>query len=247
MLFIFVSIFITSCNDFTSGSGSSYKVGDLVLSDGTVIPYIKFRQFTNEQKQKAVAVIFKTRKGSYRPLGVGLRQPNGLQWAITDSVGYSTSFKAIQCTPYKDGKESFGSWDKSKTWKGDVTGKDNWKEICKVDTVDTKNPSKNYPAFNYALNYGTTANITGLYQKDWFLPSMPELVELWLNKEIVNNVLKALGTDYAQELKTGWYWSSSQDDNTATDALDCNFSSGSIDDFSKNTTSNGYVCVVREF
>ena len=39
---------------------------------------------------------------------------------------------------------------------GDLDGSDNWDVICSVDSTARENAATNYPAFNFAANYGTT-------------------------------------------------------------------------------------------
>lgn len=223
-----------------------------VLSDGSVIAYDENRENFNDfdlETKIPVAVIFrKGNKGS--ALGVGLQQSTSLAWAKAGTPGYNTNFTTIQCTPKQDGTYSWGVWDSSKTWEGDTDGSDNWEQIkAYFSQSESKTEGQNltnYPAFNYALTYGTTATLTGTYADNWFLPSIAELVELYTSKEKVNKVLKALGLK-AQVIKDGWYWSSSQNYDNYVYALELDLSDGTVSGGGTKDSDIKYVCVVRAF
>lgn len=245
-----LGLVITSCSNTANGGStleeSKYKVGDLVLTDGSVIAYDENRENFSDvdlETNKPVAVIF--RKGNNgSALGVGLQQSTGLEWAKNETTGYYIKFTDIICTPKKDGSVSFDVWNSSKTWEGDTDGSDNWIKICTVDNLPSSNQT-NYPAFNFALTYGTKANLTGIYADNWFLPSIAELVELYINKTKVNKVLNALG-EKAKVIEEKWYWSSSQCYDNYYEAIALKLSDGDVDWYPKNDNSE-YVCVVRAF
>lgn len=192
---------------------SSYSVGDVLLNDGTVIPYNEYKlSFTDEQKKKAVGVLVVDNIG--RALGwLGLNSGNKLSWAKKDSTGYNTEFSGIICTPSVDSLKLSDYLVKNiaatATFTGDIYGWDNWDYICKNDTEGTKdvlNYNSSYPAFKYMLQYSKTNKVVGKYANGWYIPSLAELCWIYRNKETINKVLSALGKSQLG----GNYWSSSQ-------------------------------------
>ena len=174
------------------------------------------------------------------PMIMGLKQSSGkIAWALSGTIGYNTNFTGIQCTPSLTGSGAV----LVATFSGDTDGSDNWEYVKSIDTEAT---ITNYPAFNYAATYGTTNSLTGEYQDGWYLPSIAELAEVYKNKEKLNKVLIALGTDKADVIKAADYWSSSQDATHFKLVWLVGFYDGNID--TKHTygkSSSDYVLVVR--
>ena len=71
--------------------------------------------------------------------------------------------------------------------------------ICSIDPDGVLNPEVNYPAYNFAINYGTNAGITGKYKDGWYLPTTMDLYDLSINnKDVVQKSLyKAGGFNYS--------------------------------------------------
>ncbi|MBR1721551.1 MAG: hypothetical protein IJ727_03550 [Treponema sp.] len=154
---------------------NTHNVGDIVLKDGTFIPYSEDLTLTSEQKANAVAVIFyagnKSDTLGARTLGVGLKTSKDdgyneiptitgtnfylrgtpLQWAPKNSTGYNTNFSATY-------SESFGN--------GDLDGSYNWDIICKADSTAASTAATNYPAYNWVNTYAFRYGITGKYASD---------------------------------------------------------------------------------
>ena len=228
--------------DFVVKDYSSYTVGDVMLSDGTKVDYQENQTFTDEQKSKAVAVIFGFRNGV--PLGVGLyNSSSGTNsgekvWAPSGTTGYNTEFTGIVCTPSKTGSGAAST----ATFTGDTYGSDNWDYICSVDPEGTTDPAANYPAFNYVLNYATTFSLPEGYKDGWYMPSIAELAEIYKNKEAVNSVLSAID---GIQIYSSCYWSSSQYSSFYIYAWELDFSDGYLGYNAK--CYNNYVCCVRAF
>lgn len=129
---------------------------------------------------------------------------------------------------------------------GDTDGSDNWNEICAVDTDGTKDITKNYPIFDYVLNYASTSSLMETdYKEGWYLPSVAELFEVIKNKEIINDVLQKMTKT---QINADNYISSSQS-NTSNYILNVYgevvFGIGSQD---KNYEDSDYaIRVMREF
>lgn len=217
-------------------------VGDVILQDGSIIPFEKNYTYTEMQKQNAIAVITGYRNGI--PLGLGLHQSSSdLQWTSGIENGYNTMFDTTICTPMLNGYIAFyEQWNEELYFEGDVDGSNNWDEICKSDEIETSNPEMNYPAFNFALNYGKTFDITGDYESDWFLPSIAELVEVYKNKEIIDIVLEKLNM---QSIRNSYYWTSSQYYSLFNNPVTFDFAEGFASFYTKY--GSYYVCVMREF
>ena len=131
----------------------SYLIGDVLLNDGTIVPYdAENLTFTEEQKQKAVGVLFDMNNG--KPVWLGIyNSAEGVscgqyQWAVEHTAGYETIFEDIKCSPSTYGKE--GDAGKA-TFTGDLDGSDNWSCISSCGGV-----SSDFPAFLYVKNYANT-------------------------------------------------------------------------------------------
>lgn len=210
----------------------SVAVGDIIYTDGTISS--KDAALTSEKTPVAVVAGFNTNGAM---LGVGLKQSSYLWWAPENTTGYKTKFTEIIA---KSDKIGYGAGSTA-TITGDTDGSDNWEYVKSIDSEDTKNAEKNYPAFNFAATYATTAGITGAIAKGWYMPSIAELCELYKNKDILNASLsKCSGTQFRESC----YWSSSQIDNSGG-AWKLDFSDGALGYNYKSTIN--YVCCVRAF
>ena len=165
------AIGFVACSSDSDGSSSddkttkAYTVGDIVFSDGSATAYTIELTLTDEQKSKAVAVIFYAGSASdtlgAKTLGVGLKNATGsgstLAWAKSGSNGYNndTDITAIKCTPSESGSGGAAT----ATFTGDTDGSDNWQALCKA--VSDEETSGNYPAWEWVNAYATTANLTG--------------------------------------------------------------------------------------
>jgi len=233
----------------TKAPSEAKAVGDIVFSDGSATAYTSELTLTDEQKSKAVAVIFYAGSASdtlgVKTLGVGLKNATGsgntLEWArytsYTDNAeGYNTNITAIQCTPSESGSGKAAT----ATFSGDTDGSDNWQALC--DAVSDEETSGNYPAWEWVNAYATTASLTGDYASGWYLPTVAELSMLYRAKDTVNSALeKAGGTKIADTS----YRSSSQDASYDDSAWDVGFAYGLLFDSTKSIILS--VCAVRAF
>nr|MBP3282021.1 Ig-like domain-containing protein [Treponema sp.] len=221
-------------------------VGDIVFTDGSATPYTADLTLTEEQKSKAVAVIFYAGSASdtlgAKTLGVGLKNATGgvntLAWAENGVNGCGTDITAIQCTPIES--ESGGA--ATATFTGDLDGSNNWQALC--DAVSDEETSGNYPAWEWVNAYATptTANLTGNYASGWYLPTVAELSMLYRAKVTVNAALEKAG---GMKIADAGYWSSSQYASSSYDAWHVWFSDGFL--CNDNKTANYSVCTVRAF
>lgn len=175
-----------------------HSVGDIVLKDGTFIPYSKDLTLTDEQKKNAIAVIFYAGNRSdtlgARTLGVGLKTSKDdgyneiptiegvndtylrgtpLQWAPKGTAGYNINFT-------QTASGDFGE--------GDLDGNDNWDIICKRDSNAQSTAATNYPAFNWVNTYASRYGITGMYADGWYMPTTSELITVF-SSEVANKIM----------------------------------------------------------
>lgn len=232
--------------DFTS-----YHVGDVLLNDGTIIPYnseaLDTLTYTDEQKAKAVGVLYFTEydvPGGW--LGIHNSGSDTYQWAA-GITGYFSKFINIICNSIGINKTGFGHLEADlTTFAGDTDGKDNWAYICSQDPIGTADAAKNYPAFNYVNTYASTYNLTGDYAKGWYMPTLAELCYIYRNMGILDFVINALSGRTFNTSPLSWYWTSSQSSGTACVVEDVDFNNGNLGTvFSKQREL--YVCCVYPF
>ena len=225
----------------TKAPTEAKAVGDIVFSDGSATAYTSELTLTDEQKSKAVAVIFYAGSAGdtlgAKTLGVGLKNATGsgntLAWAKDGVNGYNTDITAIQCTPVGDEAATA-------TFSGDTDGSDNWQTLC--NAVNDEDTSGNYPAWEWVNAYATENSLEGSYASGWYLPTVAELSMLYMAKDTVNSALeKAGGTKIADEV----YWSSSQYADFAPEAWYVWFGAGNLVNHNKYVYFS--VCPVRAF
>ena len=205
---------------------SSYEVGDIILTDGTKVSVANVETYTIGENNKPIGVVAMISDvyGVPTPKVIGLQKSaSSLMWAPSGTTGYKTKFTNIICTPSQTGTGAASI----ATFTGDTDGSDNWAEICAVDPTGTENAATNYPAFNFANTYGTTAGLTGTkYENGWYVPSIAELCEVYKNKEVIQiSLTKANGF----KIGTSAYWSSSQSASTNLTAYVVIFLDGYVD------------------
>lgn len=114
---------------------SKAAVGDIVLKDGT---FVKPENFTDEMKDKAAAVIVRTKSGDTPALGVGIHHNRtDLAWCISSAAGYKTNITGLLISNCTDGSKG---WSILKAALGNND-----------DTAD----SSKYPAWEFCNTYGT--------------------------------------------------------------------------------------------
>ena len=227
ILLFSVSLFVCmGCKAEVSSNSDvfNFSVGDILFSDGT---YIRAKDVVYgipvEQVSKAIAVIAVVTDDG-RTLGVGLNKGKDLSWALKDSIGYKTNFSEIA-------SKNSGSIYKGFTFSGDKDGSDNWGYICGVDSVGSVDAAVNYPAFDFASNYGIDSGFEGTeYESGWYVPSVYELYGVYKNSEMVQKSLKAVkGLSFIEGKNQSSYWSSSQSDSFDNKAYQVDFDDGYVD------------------
>ena len=242
----------------TKAPSEAKAVGDIVFTDGSATPYASDLTLTDDQKAKAIAVIFyvgtELNSGddtTSRTLGVGLaHNTSGLAWCTSSAKAYSKNITTIQCPA----SGSAGAL----TFTGDKNGSDNLSQIGtflasnnSTDDDDTATEA-NYPAFYFAKNYASqkigseseSRIAAGSdYASDWYLPTIAELFQIWKNRATVDAASQLCG---GSQFSTNVYWSSSQYASDDTYAYLLSFYNGYCASYNKPDV-NKYVCAVRAF
>lgn len=205
------------------------EVGDIVFNDGSSMPYSVFAALNdnekNEKKTSAIAVIFY--KGTElnsdaadgtpdnttsRTLGVGLKHDEtDPHFCENFAQAYNIKITTIVCLIYKNSGELAQYDDGSElTFSGDKNGSDNLEQIEAFEGIDDTAIPENYPAFYYGKNYArsvvTNIPVASEFARGWYLPSLPELYQLYVNCKGANKVfdidavLDALGGDKFEDL-----------------------------------------------
>lgn len=188
--------FVTGCKK------TEYKVGDIVFIDGSTIAYSQELKLTNEQKQKAIAVIYKV--GETKAYGVGIaHSKEKLAWCYDRAKAFGKDIIGIQCGADGDAGNL--------TFYGDANGADNLAMIkFALGSDDDTEELKNYPAFEFAENYRNrdASHVKGTaFEGGWYLPTLAELFDIWKEKATVDAASSLCG---GSTFGNGSYWSSSQ-------------------------------------
>ena len=206
---------------------SGYEPGDIVLSDGTKVAYDSIESITNEQKEKAVAVISYISEDGTIAYGVGLHQSEPLYWCATGVCAYEEFIdidKNVIRNIKRDDSSGFHSesgftdsgWDKV-YFTGPFDSFAVWDNICQADPegVEDWNVANNYPSFDYVNKYGTTYSLPEQYKEEWFLPHPFDFIKTSRNYDLVSASYNAVSSiplrehefnDENGEVRIGGYW-----------------------------------------
>lgn len=211
------AVFMASCKPNvggSSGGGVTYKVGDIVLSDKSVVERDAYKAIAPANPPVGIVC-----RAGNSPRMIALHSSDrDLRWAKNGSTGYNTKFEGIICTPSKTGNGAASS----ATFTGDTDGSDNWEYIKSKDAEGTADAvvAENYPAFNWVSQYNTKyADKLNNKKFDWYMPSLAELCGVYKNRTAIDASLSKIhglenGSGYADDkLVNNWYWSSSQTSN----------------------------------
>jgi hypothetical protein len=215
-----------------------FSVGDIILTDGSKVSVNDVATYTIDENNKPIGVIVSASSGGVVGKAIGLQKSaSWLKWAPDDTTGYNTKFSNIVCKPSQTGTGTA----LTATFTGDTDGSDNWSEICAIDPEGTQNAATNYPIFNFANTYGTTAGLTDTdYKNGWYVPSLEELCEVYKNKEVIQiSLTKANGF----KIGTSAYWSSSQNASNYDDAYRVYFDDGDV--YGSYKYNSSYVFVLQ--
>lgn len=207
---IIFAICVASCVLFSSCAKKQYHVGDIVMSDGSVLSKESYLSYKG--KEKPVAVIFTVngvQKGDLkRVIGVGLFESDGIiSFAQDNSSGDNTNFLFNRAYVINQKFDSSTGFYTNEGFSGDIDGEDSWKNVKRRDKTAKENMYSVYPAYAFAENYGINKKCGKFESTDWYLPSVAELYEMFENKSLLNEVIEACGGNELDHR----IWSSSQD------------------------------------
>ena len=231
----FALLFLTlmSCNgDWFSVR--AYRVGDIVLNDGSYLRDVD--SISEEEKAKAIAVIYKV--DGNKAYGIGI-DCGYYAWCLSSANGYKTNFIDIECNEHY--KINYGTY-----FTGDADGSDNFEQIAKaLGENDDTEIEGNYPAFEFAKNYKDQPNshVSGTeYETGWYLPSLPELYDIWTVKKDLEEKLNICAS---YKFSEHWCWSSTQYSEDEHVAYELWFRNGVSSGTSKHFSE--LVCCIRIF
>ena len=223
---------------FFSCSSKEYKIGDIVMTNGSVLSVEEYKSYSGNEKP--VAVIFSTtgaylEQNSSRVLGVGLygaKEP--LRFAKPDSDGDNTNMLHNRADVISQDYDVVSGVYQNQGFVGDLDGFDSWKDVLEHDTDAANGMSEIYPAYNFAINYGSTNKCKKFDNKKWYLPSIAELYELYTVLPVVNESIEACGGD---KIKNA-VWSSSQTLYRKNVEFHVNMSNGEVTEAFKDAQAN---------
>ena len=133
---------------------------------------------------------------------------------------------------------------------GDFDGSNNWEYICWEDSEGVKEAARNYPAFNWVNAYADTYGLSGDSATGWYMPSAVELRILFENRPTVNAALSKATGSTSSNFDSGLkFWTSSQHNESATEAWYFSYNNDSIESSgeTRTNTTSYFTCAVREF
>ena len=211
---------------------------DIVFNDGSAVAYSEELTLTDEQKAAAIAVIYKVTDS--KAYGIGIVYVNDhIAWCLDSAEGLNRLLEDIVCKKTEDFPVTF---------EGDTDGSDNFERIKEaLGYYDDTETLSNYPAFEFAINYKDKegSHVSGTaYESGWYLPSLPELWDLYRVSYDLDLVLRECGCTNRFDGSTG-YWSSTQPTPFSEYAGRIWFLDGKIGYLHKPDTSG--VCCIRVF
>ena len=228
--FLFIIVFI-GCK-LNDGGTNTVHVGDIVLSDGSVVP-VEHYSF-GEGIYEPVGVVVGVSGNKAMMMGLH-KSAYSMSWAPRDTFGYSYKFEDIQAS-------RFGSVESGYNFSGDLIGRDNWLAVCNSDREGVLEP-KNYPAFYFAYNYGSDFNyLNSEFNYGWYLPSISELYGVFENREVLQKSLNVVG---GFDFGNNWFWSSSQAYSANEGVYGVSFIKGEVNNIYKYCSA-GYVIAFHD-
>ena len=170
---------------FTIKDTYDWAPGDIIMSDNSIIKYevINDNSFKFPEDKTPIAVIFGQSSVTGKKLGVGIIN-------IDSKIYYPWEKKDTSIINSKNCPNIV--WDRNNAT-GDEDGSDNWDEICKVDTNAILSE---YPAFEYAINYGKNNSFPSVFSDGWYLPTVKELQILLTSTDKIKKIMSKLNKSF---------------------------------------------------
>lgn len=211
---------------FSCTANKEYHVGDIVLSDGTVVNKETFSSYNG--KAKPVAVIFSINGAeseiSERVLGVALDDAGSSLAVCTVETGvlsqnFHTNATLVKNQVYYSASELYGN----EGFTGNLDGRKVFYSFTE-DDLKAFNDEKLFPAYNASLDFGKDKDF-GKFTKGWYFPSIAELYELYETSKTVNESILAAG---GKAVKKAKYWTSSSAYDATGNTYSLNFENGNV-------------------
>lgn len=224
----------------TKDPAAPKAVGDIVFNDGSATQYKSELELSPEQKKSAIAVIFYvgtecSDDATNRVLGVGLNYSSSMLPYC--DIKASSRFCSVD-TIYDTTKNGSKNLEKISEW------------LIAHDKIDDTNDVLKYPAFYFAKNYIEYVPYLKVYSDGWYLPSKEEMMKLYKEKKMINNVCKLCELPI---FKNFGFWTSTQcynekiNINLSANAYLLPFKWGGYFDLGSDKNNPAYVCAIREF
>lgn len=197
-------------------------VGSIIMKDGS----LRTKDTIGSDSADAIAVVYKVSGGKAWAVGKVLSS-NGMAWATNNADGFNTNITALQDeNGYTDGSTGLA------------------KLIADCPDAAT-NLDNNYPAWDYACNYGIKQGLTN-FQTGWYLPSKQEIQDVYNNQTAIEAALAQTGVSKTSFASSSYWWCSSQYASGDSAAYMFGFTNNTWVGRDKDTTSY-YVFAVRQF
>lgn len=217
--------------------GKNYILGDIVMDDGTVLSPIQLDGYKGSAKP--MAVIFSVRGGHFeesdRVLGVGLKASEPLQFAQEGTAGHDENIMANQSMLVSQEYSIKKGFYDNGGFLGLMDGRKTWSNVALYDK-NAKNSSADYPAFDYAVNYGKN-NGFEKFTDGWYLPTASEAFELAEYIHIVNFSIEKCGGKALDET----VWTSSQNYSMKDGQYLVGMDDGKVESGFKDASYNAYA------
>ena len=199
-------------------------VGDILLRDGSVVPFAKRKTMTDEQLESVRAVLV---SNTYNPK----------TGSVTDgTVRIIASLQTYKAAWLKDGESNILAKQDFKTTDSD--GKTNMEMLLTLDTELRKSTTRT-SAILYSYDFDINATLPAPYKNDWYLPSTKELKILHDDESVYEIYYKTIGFDVG-----GKCWTSTSSEDSAAKIQSLIINSGVTEDLDK--TNECYVIPFRQ-
>ena len=168
IVFLF-ALFFVSC-----GKQVAYNVGDIVMDDGSVLTASQLEAYSGTAEPMAVifSVTGGEHEGSSRVLGVGYKASKPVIFTKNETAAGIKSIQANYCVVAAQEYQISTGQDSNGGFIGLTDGRNTWKNVGLYEE-SAKESFVNYPAYDYAVNYGINNGYTK-FSKGWYLPTAAE-------------------------------------------------------------------------
>ena len=175
----------------------SYFVGELGLSHKEVAEYLLAEDLSAKatMPQTILPGMYVYADGLIYPEIIEGRQVMAIVGSVDGSDVLAVCLQEA-CLPWSS------DWLEAKATQKMIGGKEATRKLLEISRKKRQEAEAAQWCYDYAED--------GVIQGEAFLPSLTELEKLFANKAAINASLKALGVAWLE----GWYWSSTEYDNT---------------------------------